>query len=176
MTHCVTVEKYLNRVIWSRIKKKAEAESKNCHVKTMLSLEKPIKIIWKTPHMYHLILRLIFVLFLQGFVIKLGKIGNKFKLSKWSWWTNLSHHTLSCVPYSMEETIFNACESVHTRYIFWKGEKRKMIQKRKEGRTTRRNGRLSGRWMANWDWPSGCHSNLPWGCRPVPPCWLVLPR
>ncbi len=28
-----------------QIKKKAEAESKNCHAKTMLSLEKPIKLI-----------------------------------------------------------------------------------------------------------------------------------
>jgi hypothetical protein len=32
-------------------KKKVEAEDKNCHAKTMLSLEKPIKLIWKTPHM-----------------------------------------------------------------------------------------------------------------------------
>ncbi len=35
-------------------KKKAEAESKNCHTKTMLSLEKQIKLIWKTPHMCRL--------------------------------------------------------------------------------------------------------------------------
>ncbi len=33
------------KFICSRIKKKAEAESKNCHAKTMLILEKPIKLI-----------------------------------------------------------------------------------------------------------------------------------
>jgi hypothetical protein len=32
-------------VYLQQIKKKAEAESKNCHAKTMLSLEKPIKLI-----------------------------------------------------------------------------------------------------------------------------------
>jgi hypothetical protein len=32
-------------------KKKTEAEGKNCHAKTMLSLEKPIELIGKTPHM-----------------------------------------------------------------------------------------------------------------------------
>jgi hypothetical protein len=35
----------LKKFICSRIKKKAKAESKNCHAKTMLSLEKPIKLI-----------------------------------------------------------------------------------------------------------------------------------
>ncbi len=35
----------LAKFICSRIKKKAKAESKNCHAKTMLSLEKPIKLI-----------------------------------------------------------------------------------------------------------------------------------
>ena len=38
-------------MICSRIKKKEKAESKNCHAKTMLSLKKPINLIWKTPHM-----------------------------------------------------------------------------------------------------------------------------
>jgi hypothetical protein len=33
------------KFICSRIKKKAESESKNCHSKPMLSLEKPIKLI-----------------------------------------------------------------------------------------------------------------------------------
>ena len=42
------------KFICNRIKKKAEAESKNCHAKTMLSLKKPIKLIWKTPHMLRL--------------------------------------------------------------------------------------------------------------------------
>ncbi len=34
-----------------QIKKKAKAEGKTCHAKTMLSLEQPIKLLWKTPHM-----------------------------------------------------------------------------------------------------------------------------
>jgi hypothetical protein len=33
------------QVYLQQIKKKAEAERKNCHAKTMLSLEKPIKLI-----------------------------------------------------------------------------------------------------------------------------------
>ncbi len=33
------------KFICSRIKKKAEAEGKNCHAKIVLTLEKPIKII-----------------------------------------------------------------------------------------------------------------------------------
>jgi hypothetical protein len=37
---CVASQVYLQQD-----KKKAEAESKNCHAKTMLSLEKPIKLI-----------------------------------------------------------------------------------------------------------------------------------
>ena len=32
-------------------KKKAEAEDKNCHAKTMWSQEKPIQLVWKAPHM-----------------------------------------------------------------------------------------------------------------------------
>ncbi len=35
----------VTQVYLQQIKKKAEAESKNCHVKTTLSLEKPIKLI-----------------------------------------------------------------------------------------------------------------------------------
>jgi hypothetical protein len=36
---------FQGKFICSRLKKKAEVESKNCHTKTMLSLEKPIKLI-----------------------------------------------------------------------------------------------------------------------------------
>ncbi len=36
---------FISQVYLQQNKKKAEAESKNCHVKTMLSLEKPIKLI-----------------------------------------------------------------------------------------------------------------------------------
>ncbi len=36
---------FSSQVYLQQIKKKAEAESKNCHAKTMLSLEKPIKLI-----------------------------------------------------------------------------------------------------------------------------------
>jgi hypothetical protein len=35
----------IGQVYLQKNKKKAEAESKNCHVKTMLSSEKPIKVI-----------------------------------------------------------------------------------------------------------------------------------
>ncbi len=41
-------------VYFQQIKKKAKAEGKTCHAKTMLSLEKPIKLPWKTPHMCRL--------------------------------------------------------------------------------------------------------------------------
>jgi hypothetical protein len=43
---CKTIDtKKISKFICSRIKKKAEAESKNGHGKTMLSLEKPIRLI-----------------------------------------------------------------------------------------------------------------------------------
>ena len=42
------------KFIFSRIKKKAEAEGNNCHAKTMWRQEKPIQLVWKTPHMFRL--------------------------------------------------------------------------------------------------------------------------
>jgi hypothetical protein len=44
-----------SQVYLQQDKKKAEAESKNCHAKTMLSLEKPIKLIWKTSQKHPII-------------------------------------------------------------------------------------------------------------------------
>ena len=43
-----------SQVYLQQIKKKAKAEGKTCHAKTMLSLEQPIKLLWKTPHMCRL--------------------------------------------------------------------------------------------------------------------------
>jgi hypothetical protein len=45
---------HIVQVYLQQNKKKVEAEGKNCHTKTMLSLEKPIKLTGKTPHMCHL--------------------------------------------------------------------------------------------------------------------------
>ncbi len=46
---CVLVVETLNKngmeVYFQQIKKKAKAEGKTCHAKTMLSLEKPIKLL-----------------------------------------------------------------------------------------------------------------------------------
>jgi hypothetical protein len=40
-----TYEYFLEVVYLQQIKKKAKAEGKTCHAKTMLSLEKPIKLL-----------------------------------------------------------------------------------------------------------------------------------
>jgi hypothetical protein len=55
---CIFIYIYIFfKFISSRIKKKTEAESKDCHAKTMLSLEKPIQLIYmqNTPHVYILL-------------------------------------------------------------------------------------------------------------------------
>ena len=42
------------KFICSRLKKRRKPRAKTCHAKTMLSLEKPIKLLYKTPHMCRL--------------------------------------------------------------------------------------------------------------------------
>ncbi len=50
-TRCLPRTNIPEVVYLQQIKKKAKTEGKTCHAKTMLSLEKPIKLLWKTPHM-----------------------------------------------------------------------------------------------------------------------------